>query len=568
MDIPITEFSLKKTVSIVAILEEINDKAQKGMNSDPEKGIELILYGLRVAETCEDSPETYRSAEAECQLTLGRLHLKSANYGSALNAFAQALSLFELDGQAEKVALSRSFVGISYGYMGEFDKALENLFEALNEARECNNQPRTAEIINDIGYCYVLLGQPDMAIPLLDECIPILREINDPLSLSWALDTQASAFIRSGDLTKGLEIELEAIGLAQSVESWEDLTDYYAKIGEVYKEMGDWQAAEQALNQAQEVVKANKLRNGLSRVLVEIGSLYLQQGQTERAIETTAQAVHIAVESNSKTDLMDGYFTLSAAYEKLGDLVKALDYFKKYNSVSQELFNEKADRRLKNLQVMFQLDTIRHEAETFQRQNQALKDEIERQKRSQTELEYLARTDPLTNTLNRRAFLEQGNQLFQQAQEGRSQFTVIMLDLDHFKEVNDRYGHIVGDQVLSAVVERIRQNMRAGDCLARYGGEEFILLMPNLSRQMAFNAAERIRKGVERAPFLVQHDIFSITISLGVACTSKETRPKVFRDLVQQADQALYDSKNKGRNCTSVYRTPRHTLSPVLVADK
>jgi diguanylate cyclase (GGDEF)-like protein len=540
-------------VSTAQFLQDLNTKALECMNADPANGVALLREGLCTAEAGDDL-SACQEEQAACLLTLGRLQLKLADYGHALNSFAQALHLFELNGQPGQVALSRSFIGIAYGYMGEYDKSMEYLFESLHEARGTQDALLVAEVLNDISYCYVLLDQPDMAIPLLDECIPTLRQINDPMSLSWALDTLASAYIAKGDYARGLEIEEETIHLAQSVQSWEDLTDYYTKVGKVHREQGDLDAAERAFQQALSVSQAHKLKNGLSQVLLEIGSLFLQQGKVADSIRTTREAVEIAAETNRKTDLIEGYLALSRGYEMTGDLAQALEYYKAYHTASQDLFNEDADRRLKNLQVMFQLDTAQREAETFQQQNRALKDEIEAQKCNQLVLEQLARTDPLTNTLNRRAFFEQGQKLFQHAIDSGGPLTVIMLDLDHFKEVNDHYGHIIGDQVLSAVVERIHQNMRAGDYLARYGGEEFIVIMPDLSRQMAFVAAERIRKGVERVPFLVQRDVVKITVSLGVAAIAGDTPINSFRDLVQQADQALYASKNKGRNCTSLFR--------------
>ena len=155
-----------------------------------------------------------------------------------------------------------------------------------------------------------------------------------------------------------------------------------------------------------------------------------------------------------------------------------------------------------------------------------------------------ARRDPLTGTFNRREFLRRLEAQLQPA-EGTS-FGLVHFDLDHFKQVNDRFGHVAGDEALVKVCQAIRHHLRRSDCFARLGGEEFGLLLPNVGREDALMIAERIRKLVENQSYDFAPDGFQITISGGMYHGIGEGLTPT--DLFKIVDAGLYTSKNAGRN--------------------
>ena len=169
--------------------------------------------------------------------------------------------------------------------------------------------------------------------------------------------------------------------------------------------------------------------------------------------------------------------------------------------------------------------------------------------RSDREVRKLALTDPLTGVLNRRAFVDHAEQELAFAQRNRLPLSVIMLDVDHFKAVNDRYGHLVGDLVLVNLVRHLARRLRAQDVIGRYGGEEFCILLPGTSDAGVHAAAESLRQVVESATFA--EDI-SMTISLGISVytPSPEYRGIEFSAMLEDADSALYQAKREGRNRT------------------
>ncbi|NNF97163.1 MAG: EAL domain-containing protein [Halobacteria archaeon] len=161
-------------------------------------------------------------------------------------------------------------------------------------------------------------------------------------------------------------------------------------------------------------------------------------------------------------------------------------------------------------------------------------------------LELLATLDPLTNCRNRRSFFARLEQAFSQAKENGEELSAIMCDIDHFKAINDKYGHAKGDEVIKHVANLISLSLRSNDALGRYGGEEFCAFLPGMGIKQATTLAERIRQRIERS------DIeFDVTVSFGVS--SLKFGASSPADLVNQADEVLYFSKQTGRNRVTSY---------------
>ncbi|MGY5453069.1 GGDEF domain-containing protein [Agarivorans sp. MS3-6] len=162
-----------------------------------------------------------------------------------------------------------------------------------------------------------------------------------------------------------------------------------------------------------------------------------------------------------------------------------------------------------------------------------------------------AATDSLTGLANRHCFFSKGNNMLEQAQKLRLDFSLVLLDFDYFKNINDRYGHVVGDLCLVEISKEIKAICREQDLFARIGGEEFVIAMPNTHLEQAKNVAERMREQVSQHLIpIVGERSFTCTASFGVASAHHE---QTLKDLLQQADKALYLAKDQGRNCVQLY---------------
>ncbi len=165
-------------------------------------------------------------------------------------------------------------------------------------------------------------------------------------------------------------------------------------------------------------------------------------------------------------------------------------------------------------------------------------------------LEELAYTDPLTGLNNRRFFLEEAKRMIEYAKRYKEPMSLIMLDIDNFKKINDEYGHDVGDIVLRELAEIIKKNTRSSDISARFGGEEFVILLPRTNEERAFLVAERIRQNFKRSKVQVDGREVETTVSIGVATLEEEDS---IENLIKKADEALYEAKRSGKDKVVVF---------------
>ncbi|MBI5964659.1 MAG: diguanylate cyclase [Chloroflexi bacterium] len=180
----------------------------------------------------------------------------------------------------------------------------------------------------------------------------------------------------------------------------------------------------------------------------------------------------------------------------------------------------------------------------------AIRDITERRK-VEDELVKLSISDPLTELANRRYFFIQAEQIFSRPQRP-DDLAILMVDIDHFKVVNDTYGHAAGDTVLRQLANRLNQHLRPRDILARYGGEEFVILLPRTPSNEAEQIAKRLCKSVGSKPFEVDRDSIHVTLSIGVAELEEDTQG--LDNLMRYADQALYQAKQAGRNQWAIWK--------------
>ncbi len=170
------------------------------------------------------------------------------------------------------------------------------------------------------------------------------------------------------------------------------------------------------------------------------------------------------------------------------------------------------------------------------------------------QVQHLAITDTLTGLYNRRHFFELASREFERSRRYGHTLSLLMWDIDHFKLVNDNFGHLIGDQVLQKVTQRCRDHLREIDSLGRYGGDEFVALLPETDLEHASPAAERLCQAIPKDPFIIGDKSVTLSISLGIAeldesCSSLEM-------LLDRADQALYLAKQAGRNCVVAWPKP------------
>ena len=167
----------------------------------------------------------------------------------------------------------------------------------------------------------------------------------------------------------------------------------------------------------------------------------------------------------------------------------------------------------------------------------------------------LAATDPLTGINNRRNFLELANLEIERRQRHRYALSILALDIDHFKSINDNFGHQAGDKVLEAICLCCKGLLRTNDVFGRLGGEEFSIMLPDTDQSAACEVAQRILKAVANLKVQYEKQVITFTTSIGVAELSDDGQ--TLEELMQCSDEALYSAKHNGRNCLEVYSKKR-----------
>jgi two-component system cell cycle response regulator len=160
----------------------------------------------------------------------------------------------------------------------------------------------------------------------------------------------------------------------------------------------------------------------------------------------------------------------------------------------------------------------------------------------------LAVTDSLTGLHNRHYMVSHLDTLMERGRESGRPVALLIMDIDHFKGVNDTYGHAVGDEVLKEFAERIKRNVRGIDLAVRYGGEEFVVVLPETDLEVTKMVAERLRRNMGEEPFEVSADVGSITVTVSIGGTVYDGTEVSADGLLKRADDALYTAKNQGRN--------------------
>lgn len=534
-------------------INRLNQQAAACLVGDFNQVDELCKKALEIAAPHGFQQPLYPQGTAESLEILGRFYMAKSNFSLALDYFRKSLRLFEVYGPVHSEALCRSYLGVLFEHLGDYSQSAEMLREALRSAETTGMPALEAEIMTKLSHTYLLTGDPNMALSYVGRGIQTFRETKDNMRLSWALETMGEAYLISGKHQEALACLQECVSLAISEKRAFDTVRFNQSIGNVYRALGKPERAQEIYQQVYDQARKLDIKEYECSALISIAEIIHLQKRYSESLPFLMEALEISRSIESKPQYRDCCRLLSTAYKHIEDYKLALEYHEQFLKTDKQLFNNLTDQRLKNLLVLFQVETAKKETLAIQLRAKALEEEVKERKHQQAFLEQLASTDSLTRTLNRRAFMEIAEKTFARAVDYNEPFALILIDADYFKQINDNYGHQVGDQTLALISNRLQNNIRAIDRLGRYGGEEFNIMMPGVDGATALLTAQRLCSLFSSQPIHLSELDLMVTLSFGVTAFRPDQQNISFEALVKQADEALYDAKHLGRNGVVLY---------------
>jgi diguanylate cyclase (GGDEF)-like protein len=294
------------------------------------------------------------------------------------------------------------------------------------------------------------------------------------------------------------------------------------------------------INQSLAAYRKIALPRGEADALTNLGEAYLRLGQLDLALAQLHEAWRIISAHALKDHERPLQQLFATVYERSGNPTQALTHFKLFHQLEIEHQHRDTQKKLQQMALRAEIDAAIADA-----QRERLR-AIDLADRNQA-LDRMAHEDALTGVANRRRLDEW---VETQPISLPSDIAVALIDIDHFKQINDQYSHALGDAVLRSLGAILRVHTRANDLAARYGGEEFVLVLTNVSAKQMAERMERLRTAIEQQNWFALHPTLRVTASVGIAVADGT---QGFKKLIESADAALYDAKRNGRNRVQIF---------------
>jgi diguanylate cyclase (GGDEF)-like protein len=514
-----------------------------------EAALELAArLASRAAEAQDDR------AAAGCALLSGECCLHLGHLDEALHQASFAAQKFSALGDDVAQARARALHAWVLVTTADSEAALDEALAALELAKSTGDPGAQACAMDAAGIVYWLIQQPAKALTFFDDAVKLAALAGDDVKRGRCLINLGGAQAQMGLQAQtdgdpaasrfwtrlGIETALQGLEISKRIgDSWSTRIAL-CNMAEQYCRLGDCEAALRCLQEHDEIEGTLDRRAAVHYQFTN-GIVQAALGQYEAAIAHFQQSLS-AEQHGDIEQVVTSMLHLSQAYEAAGRFAEALCAYKQYHAWQVKMAEQAVQRRAKYAALRFENEKLRALADA--EQNRAKNLETENLGLSRAMLE-----DDLTKLSNRR-HLEAA--MFELLVSGEH-YAIAMLDVDHFKQINDSCSHAAGDAVLRQIALLIRQCCRDQDLPVRYGGEEFTILFRGADAQIARKICDRIKTVIEDHNFapVVPHG--HVTISIGTASWSEATSPS---HALALADWRLYRAKAEGRNRVIHQGTP------------
>ena len=494
------------------------------LNSREGLAEQAIAAGQAVLPTLRETGDDAARADVLCNMAMAFLDLGLNQ--EALDHISEAVEAARASGDARLLCLAYNRVGLAKGHLGRYEEGERFLNDSLAMARELQNEEEIYRALTNLGV-------------VASDAFDAFESRGDTAAAQDAIERAR----RHGE---------EALIVARRSGNAYREALTLSNLGRYLGVSGRERAAFTLLDHA----RALALENGHRALVLACdgnrAELLVREKRHDEAIPLLIEALAGAQELYANSMVQDMHLQLYLAHKARGDLAEALTHHEAYHALTKEQLEQRNDaqsrlmmNRLELDQALFGAERSRMQAELQRVRAEQMAAEAERLQAQARELGRYVLADPLTGLGNRRQVERELPRLLAHSARKGEPLALAMLDLDHFKQVNDRFGHAVGDAVLMATADLFRARVRGGDLIARMGGEEFLIVFAHASLEWAREACERLRLAIEGHDWAQVAPGLQVTISIGLCLASAQ---RDGTQLLEQADLALYQAKNEGRN--------------------
>ncbi len=506
-----------------------------------------------------------------CRATaLDQLHGSAA----AMVEYEAGIDIARRIGNDRLVADGLSLRGSTHSLLGEQSRAIPDLVAAQQLYERAGARADAESLLLDIAISYRRMGELSKAREYLVQNEAYAKALGDWAQLIGNLLQQGYLAEDQGRVEDALAIYRRALAIAREHDSAYDIATIHLAMAWPYILRKDFTRALQLVERAQSEFAALGDRANDDMVALRMGQAHAGLGRHAQALADYARAAAALERSDNRRYLALLYRARARSLQALGRNDAAFADLERYIDIHESITGAERGQQAQLLRSQFDADRQKLENERLAREK-ALRDRqleallqarrwqwtamalggvlllllgalIMRQVVRLRRLREMASTDPLTGVANRRSIEHLGEQAIARARAAREPMSALAIDVDHFKQVNDRHGHLTGDQVLARIAHTCRDALRHFDLLGRTGGEEFLVLLPRTQLEHAQPIAERLRTAIAALDCGDIAEGLHLSISIGMAELREDDAQ--LKDLVARADAALYRAKANGRN--------------------
>ena len=534
-----------------ACLEELALDAQfAGVRVDPAAVGALADAHLRLLAGQAPPPARWLAAEVLAAVA----QLRTTDLESALPRLLSAERRCRDLGLSQLLLLTVSELARGLSQSGEPVRAIELLQEGVELARARGDLRAEAQNLGNLGFVFGDRDDPHQYASYTREALALHEHFDDPYGRAMSHCNLGGALSRLRQLDEAELHYRTARALAERYGMRVVEALCLGGEGGVYCERGDWENGRASYAASNVILAELGNRYQICRHHYLLGQYFLRADRLEDAHGLLSEAADEGRAGGFGTTLSMALESLSVVCERLGEPALALSHLREHLATQKRVVETAVEDRVRATERRAHAESARREVEFERRRsdelhqvNHELRAALARQRELQAELLRVSQTDPLTRLSNRRHMRELLEREVHRLSRRYRPLSLLLIDVDHFKTVNDRYGHDVGDEVLVELGARLRSSVRTIDPVARWGGEEFCVALFETDIGPALIPAEHVRARVSEAPFRTRVGDVLLTVSVGVASLAPPSLD--IDEALRRADQALYAAKGRGRNC-------------------